>query len=172
MSNPALVQFKGVQKTYDGLSLVVRNLDLDIRRGEFLSLRSREFVQAAITCGQSNATIIFRQILPNCLSPIFVFTTLRFGQVILLGAALSWRFPRLRWLHFAALVWAAFIEFSGGICPLTPLENRLRRLAGGSKPRQAPPQGWNSRRGPAFSMTTRPAALQPKAPATKPGGST
>ena len=38
MSNPALVQFKGVQKTYDGLSLVVRNLDLDIRRGEFLSL--------------------------------------------------------------------------------------------------------------------------------------
>ena len=36
MSNPALVQFKGVQKTYDGLSLVVRNLDLDIRRGEFL----------------------------------------------------------------------------------------------------------------------------------------
>ena len=34
----ALVQFKGVQKTYDGLSLVVRSLDLDIRRGEFLSL--------------------------------------------------------------------------------------------------------------------------------------
>jgi len=35
---PALVQFKGVQKTYDGLSLVVRSLDLDIQRGEFLSL--------------------------------------------------------------------------------------------------------------------------------------
>jgi putative spermidine/putrescine transport system ATP-binding protein len=38
MSTAALVQFKGVQKTYDGLSLVVRSLDLDIRRGEFLSL--------------------------------------------------------------------------------------------------------------------------------------
>src|SRR5574343_388163 len=33
-----LVRFAGVQKTYDGLSLVVRSLDLDIQRGEFLSL--------------------------------------------------------------------------------------------------------------------------------------
>jgi putative spermidine/putrescine transport system ATP-binding protein len=41
MSSPAsdtLVQFRGVQKTYDGDTLVVRSLDLDIRRGEFLSL--------------------------------------------------------------------------------------------------------------------------------------
>ncbi|MEX8493669.1 ABC transporter ATP-binding protein [Sphaerotilus sp.] len=38
MSSLPLVQFKGVQKTYDGLSLVVRSLDLDIQRGEFLSL--------------------------------------------------------------------------------------------------------------------------------------
>ena len=35
---PALVSFTGVQKTYDGKSLVVRDLNLDIRRGEFLSL--------------------------------------------------------------------------------------------------------------------------------------
>ena len=56
---------------------------------------------------------------------------LAFIVFVVLGAALSWRFPRLRWLHFVALAWAAFIEFSGGICPLTPLENRLRRLAGG-----------------------------------------
>jgi putative spermidine/putrescine transport system ATP-binding protein len=38
MSQPPLVRFAGVQKTYDGLSLVVRSLDLDIQRGEFLSL--------------------------------------------------------------------------------------------------------------------------------------
>lgn len=37
-SRDTLVQFRGVQKTYDGQSLVVRSLDLDIRRGEFLSL--------------------------------------------------------------------------------------------------------------------------------------
>jgi putative spermidine/putrescine transport system ATP-binding protein len=35
---PTLVRFRGVQKTYDGATLVVRSLDLDIRRGEFLSL--------------------------------------------------------------------------------------------------------------------------------------
>jgi hypothetical protein len=39
-----------------------------------------------------------------------------------------------RWfacVHLPALAWAAYIEFSGHICPLTPVENALRRLAGG-----------------------------------------
>lgn len=43
-----------------------------------------------------------------------------------LGGALLLRWPRLVWLHVPALAWAAWIEFSGNICPLTPLENRLR----------------------------------------------
>jgi hypothetical protein len=34
------------------------------------------------------------------------------------------------WLHLPAVAWAAFIEFSGGICPLTPVENNLRAAAG------------------------------------------
>lgn len=34
------------------------------------------------------------------------------------------------WLHVPAVLWAAFVEFSGWICPLTPLENRLRAKAG------------------------------------------
>jgi len=33
----------------------------------------------------------------------------------------------LLWLHLPAMTWAAWIEFSGGLCPLTPLENWLRR---------------------------------------------
>ncbi len=37
-ANDALISFKGVQKTYDGTQLVVRDLNLDIQRGEFLSL--------------------------------------------------------------------------------------------------------------------------------------
>ena len=37
-ASDALVTFRGVQKTYDGTSLVVRDLNLDIQRGEFLSL--------------------------------------------------------------------------------------------------------------------------------------
>ncbi|MGY4364948.1 ABC-type Fe3+/spermidine/putrescine transport system ATPase subunit [Bradyrhizobium sp. LB1.3] len=35
---PALVRFSGIQKTYDGEFLVVKNLDLDIRKGEFITL--------------------------------------------------------------------------------------------------------------------------------------
>jgi hypothetical protein len=40
---------------------------------------------------------------------------------------------RWRWIalpHLAALAWAAYVEFSGRICPLTPLENALRAGAG------------------------------------------
>ena len=47
-----------------------------------------------------------------------------------LGALLVLRWPRLAWLHIPAVVWAAFIEFSGTICPLTPLEVALRQRAG------------------------------------------
>jgi hypothetical protein len=41
---------------------------------------------------------------------------------------LRWRWAL--WLHLPALLWGAWIELSGGICPLTPLENSLRRSAG------------------------------------------
>jgi hypothetical protein len=40
-----------------------------------------------------------------------------------------WR-PRAAVLHLPALAWAIWIEFTHGICPLTPLENSLRRAAG------------------------------------------
>lgn len=42
--------------------------------------------------------------------------------------ALRWRWMPL--VHLPALGWAAFVEFSGRICPLTPLENRLRHAGG------------------------------------------
>ncbi len=42
--------------------------------------------------------------------------------------ALKWR--RLAWLHVPAALWGALIEFTGWICPLTPLENLLRRAGG------------------------------------------
>lgn len=60
-----------------------------LARAEFLSLRSREFVQAAITTGQSNLTIIVRQILPNSLSPIIVSASLMVATAILLESSLS-----------------------------------------------------------------------------------
>lgn len=58
-------------------------------RGEFLSLRSREFVQAAKVVGQKNSRIIFAQILPNTLSPIIVMASLMVATAILLESALS-----------------------------------------------------------------------------------
>jgi hypothetical protein len=47
-----------------------------------------------------------------------------------LGGLLATRRPAVAVLHLPAAAWAAWIEMSGGICPLTPLENRLRALAG------------------------------------------
>jgi hypothetical protein len=50
----------------------------------------------------------------------------------LLGSFLALRWRWVPWLHLPALAWAAWIEASGNVCPLTPLENHFRRLAGGS----------------------------------------
>ncbi len=60
-----------------------------LARGEFLSLRSREFVLAAVTTGQSTPRIILREILPNSLSPIIVAASLTVATAILLESALS-----------------------------------------------------------------------------------
>ena len=49
--------------------------------------------------------------------------------VVLGGIAVWWR-PKLAWLHVPAFAWGALIEFAGWICPLTPWEQSLRRLAG------------------------------------------
>ena len=59
-------------------------------------------------------------------------THFTFVLFAILGAFLVLRWPRLAWLHIPAVVWAAFVEFSGTICPLTPLEVILRRQAGGA----------------------------------------
>jgi peptide/nickel transport system permease protein len=58
-------------------------------RGEVLSLRSREYVQAAIVTGHSNGWIIWREILPNTLSPIIVLASLMVATAILLESSLS-----------------------------------------------------------------------------------
>jgi peptide/nickel transport system permease protein len=60
-----------------------------IVRGLFLSLREKEFVEAAKAAGASDMRIILRHILPNCVGPIVVFTTLIVAAAILTEAALS-----------------------------------------------------------------------------------
>lgn len=46
------------------------------------------------------------------------------------GAFLAWRWPRVIWAHLPAAVYGALIEFIGFTCPLTPVEDYLRRRAG------------------------------------------
>jgi len=58
-------------------------------RAEFLSLRSREFVQAAEVLGRSRLAIVFQEILPNALSPIIVLASLMIASAILLESSLS-----------------------------------------------------------------------------------
>lgn len=58
-------------------------------RGEVLSLRTREYVQAAVVTGQSNTWIILREILPNALSPVIVLASLMVATAILLESSLS-----------------------------------------------------------------------------------
>lgn len=58
-------------------------------RAEFLSLRSREFVQAAEVLGKSRLSIVVTDILPNAMSPIVVLSSLMVASAILLESALS-----------------------------------------------------------------------------------
>jgi peptide/nickel transport system permease protein len=58
-------------------------------RSEFLSLKQREFVQAAVVIGQRPLTIIFTQILPNAMSPIIVTASLMIATAILTESSLS-----------------------------------------------------------------------------------
>ena len=73
-----------------------------IIRGQVLSLREKEFVEASRSLGASNSRIMFRDILPNLVAPIIVYATLFIPANILLEAALSFlgvgvQPPRASW---------------------------------------------------------------------------
>lgn len=61
---------------------------------------------------------------------MIVILHLVFVVFVLLGALLLLKWPKLIGLHLPALCWGILVEFSGWICPLTPLENYLRDKAG------------------------------------------
>lgn len=58
-------------------------------RGQFMTLREREYVEASRALGGSHGRIMFRHILPNALGPVVVSTTLAVGSAIMLESALS-----------------------------------------------------------------------------------
>jgi hypothetical protein len=53
-----------------------------------------------------------------------------FVVFVLFGGLLALHWRRLPWLHLPSVLWVILIELNGWICPLTPLENRLREAAG------------------------------------------
>ena len=53
-----------------------------------------------------------------------------FVLFVAFGGLLVLRWPRTAWVHLPSAAWGIGIEFGGWICPLTPLENRLRELGG------------------------------------------
>ena len=78
-----------LNSTVIGIALISWPQVARVVRGEFLSLRGREFVQAARTLGMRDAAIIFTQILPNALPPIMVVSSMMVGSAILTESALS-----------------------------------------------------------------------------------
>ncbi len=60
-----------------------------IVRASILSLKEREFVEAALALGSRSGRIMFRHLLPNCLAPIIVQSTLRMATVLLTASGLS-----------------------------------------------------------------------------------
>ena len=60
-----------------------------LTRAEFLSLRSRDYVQACRTIGMGDARIMFREILPNALPPVIVYASVVMAVAILLESALA-----------------------------------------------------------------------------------
>lgn len=79
----------GIVAVVIALSVATVPLMARIVRGAALVVMKLDYIEAARAVGMSDARLIWRHVAPNCLSPIFVFATLRFGQVILLGSALS-----------------------------------------------------------------------------------
>ena len=79
-----------------GISLVVAIIALfswpyigRIVRGQVLSIREKEFIEASRSLGFTNAGIMFREILPNLAAPVIVYTTLIIPNNVLFEAALS-----------------------------------------------------------------------------------
>lgn len=64
------------------------------------------------------------------LADLVVVAHLAFVLFVALGGLSVWRWPRLAWVHLPAVAWGVAVEWSGAICPLTPLELFLRRHGG------------------------------------------
>ena len=68
--------------------------------------------------------------MPGLFADAVLVLHLAFIVFVVAGGLLVWRFPWVAIAHIPAVLWGIYIELSGNICPLTPIENRLRHMAG------------------------------------------
>lgn len=68
----------------------------------------------------------------SVLADILLVLHLAFVVFVALGGLLVLRWPRVAWAHLPAVAWGIAVEAFGWFCPLTPLEDDLRRAAGES----------------------------------------
>jgi len=66
----------------------------------------------------------------SILADLVILTHLAFIVFVLFGGLLAIRWRWIPWVHLPATAWGAAIEFLGWFCPLTPIENMLRRASG------------------------------------------
>ena len=66
----------------------------------------------------------------RALADFVVLVHMAFVLFAALGGVLVFKWRRVAWFHIPAALWGALIEFVGWVCPLTPLENWLRRRGG------------------------------------------
>jgi hypothetical protein len=66
----------------------------------------------------------------RALADLVLVVHLLFVLFVVLGGLLVLRWPAVAWLHIPAALWGVLIEYTGWICPLTPLENSLRTKGG------------------------------------------
>jgi hypothetical protein len=72
-------------------------------------------------------------LLYRILADFVVLTHLAFIAFALFGGLFALRWPRVTRVHVPAALWAAVVAFFGWLCPLTPIENALRRAAGSAE---------------------------------------
>jgi hypothetical protein len=68
----------------------------------------------------------------NLLADVIVLAHFLFIAFVICGGLLVIRWPHVAFVHLPAAIWGAVVEIFGWVCPLTPLENNFRLLAGNS----------------------------------------
>ena len=68
----------------------------------------------------------------TALADVVILVHVAFILFVLFGGLLAFRWRRASWVHLPVVAWGTAVEVFGWVCPLTPLENLLRRAGGGA----------------------------------------